>query len=226
MVKRNKPLMGTKLVPSIENIEGCYKWGGKWDHKKKFCYKEDRKGGCTAPYNGTEYCWSVFSYDSIVYDPHNNERHVRLFRPEVYGKIVGDWDNPFYDPYSGYYEDNPWELEQATHKDAIDMAKQDALAGFVIFRGGPCFNTRGRRMSCDEPNAVACPNPDIIIDYYNRDKSLTGEDKPWLGYEPKNKRNELFDKPQPGKNWGDHSLSDYGLIIKNNNKQLDEDDEE
>ena len=64
---REKPIMGTRLVPSIENVEGCYKYGGRWDRIEKICYEQsvpehfprDEYFGCTAPIKGISVCWGA-----------------------------------------------------------------------------------------------------------------------------------------------------------------------
>jgi len=196
-MKKEKPKMGTKLIPSIENIEGCYKWGGKWDYKNKFCYREDENGGCTAPYKGIEYCWGVYSYETSEYDQNDNEYIEEKHRPEVWGSIVdADEQGVFYNPfYGGYYEDNPWELDHDTKEDAMATAKEEAITGFTTGRFGPCFNMRGKLVDCKNPDAIACSDPDVIIDYFQsrmfREKPLIERKKPH-----KLSRYDTFYKPE------------------------------
>lgn len=189
-MRKNKPKMGTRLVPSIENLEGCHNWGGKWSRKDRFCYRENDDGsGCTAPHKGIEFCWDALERDHQ--DPESDER-VTGYKPEIIGRIHGSdkygiVDGSFFDSWN-MYTDYPDE-DAETRTEAIDIAKEWAFEEFWKVRNGPCFNPRGKRIDCEQPNAIACPDPSIIIDYYQDilygEKPLINEYKSWLGYRPR-----------------------------------------
>lgn len=197
-MKRNKPKMGTRLVPSIENLEGCYEWGGKWDPKNKICWREHEEGGCIAPYKGVEYCWGVYPFEQNIEDPDGNWMTIEKFYPECYGRIAGsDEEGTFFEPFGsdGRYGDNPWDMELETKEDGMDWARDEAFSKFAETRNGPCYNPRGKPVRCSEPNAVACPDPKMVADYFQkrhfREMRLTDRGT-LFDYKPPNR---YYDKP-------------------------------
>ena len=167
--------MGTKLVPSIENIEGCQKWGGKWDHKNEFCYKEENDGsGCTAPYKGINFCWGETEYEDRLEDYNTGKMSwVELHRPDVSG-YLSFTDDYFYDSNEGSYRSPDEDYD--TRTEAMDHAKQWAFQEFADHRHGPCYTPRGKPIDCDKTNAVSCPDPKFIVNsyqkYFYREKPL------------------------------------------------------
>jgi len=182
VVKKSKPIMGTKLVQSIENLEGCFEWGGKWDAKDEVCIKEDESGGCTAPYRGVEFCWDVVDFEDHIENFSGRMTRVELHKPEAWGSIVHG--NEFWSTDDG--SDSSYYNDFDSRTEAMDVAKEWALEKRWETCSGPCYNPRGKQIDCDKPNAVACPDPASVVgsfkNYFRENKSLTGEVYPWLTY--------------------------------------------
>ena len=151
--------MGTKLVPSIENIEGCFKWGGKWDKKDKICFKEEKGQlwGCTAPLKGIEYWWNVNEFD---YD----DDHL-VYEADLIGNIAGTCSDPFYSSRESGELSELYDTPEEAYEEAKDEAiyriwdlKTDIEADKVS-----CFTPRGRPISCEKPNAVAGPDDKTVM---------------------------------------------------------------
>jgi hypothetical protein len=147
MVKRNKPLMGTQLVPSIENIEGCHKWGGRWDRDGDICFenmvpshfKTRNEGymGCTAPIKGISVCWGSRDMERIkFYD------HILA----VTGELV-------------HSHSDKWER---IHPNVLDEAEREYKfikdAGYSEHTPQVCINPLGKITGCEQPNAIFTNN--------------------------------------------------------------------
>ena len=128
--------MGTRLVPSIENIEGCYKYGGEWDADFNVCWDhKDSDYGETAPIKGIR-----FGYQK--YDESGGQW------PSVWAMIDSTHDEIYYDDELGYGID-PLTLVG----DILSDINEDRHAP----RFWHCFTPRGRPISCNAPNAVFGP---------------------------------------------------------------------
>jgi len=140
LVKRNKPVVGTKLIPSIENIEGCYKYNGIWDNKYGVCV--DKNNRMLAPIKGALISWKQKE------DPRSPAfpfvvKVVRLKDlKELYSLDCGD---------------------------AVKSKRTAVIIGSLILKdkfdllslyGLGCYNFKtGKSVSCKNENAVLGPNP-------------------------------------------------------------------
>jgi hypothetical protein len=157
MKMKHKPLMGTKLVPNIRNIEGCFKYGGQWDREHKLCIAhESEEGGCTAPINGAMVCWEAVDYDEGHW---GSRAEVIPWRH--------DYDDMFdYDEWNIHdevYESQASSLEEAK---SIAMSTAKDMMGGDIESGLFCCSLKGRVASCDEPNVVIDNNCTKVAETY------------------------------------------------------------
>lgn len=147
MRMKHKPLMGTKLVPNIRNIEGCFKYGGIWDREKKVCIShESPTGGCTAPINGAQICWSADDYGEGHF---GSRTEIMPWASEEFYKNSEPWNI-----HDETYQSEESAAEEAKNV-ALDCAQdlmEDNLEKWVFHLR--CFNLKGRSVSCDEENAV------------------------------------------------------------------------
>ena len=188
-MKREKPMMGTKLVPSIENMEGCYKWGGKWDRKNRLCI-----GGydCTAPIKGLEVCWRAFETEIPEGDADGNEVWVQKFEPCVTATIYNS-DIYIHDSMEGiddfeWYDDEDEAYQEAKSfamSLASDIKDLDRTGSYLDYK---CFTPRGRQISCDEPNAVAAHDPSDVIRAFRKEKPLLNDEEEEGGFRWQDKR--------------------------------------
>lgn len=158
MKMKHKPILGTKLVPNIRNIEGCFKYGGKWDREHKLCIAhENEDGGCTAPINGAMVCWEAVDYD----EGHWGSRANIL--PWRHDYDDSCYDDDFMTLHDEVYESQASSLEEA-RSIALSTAK-DMMEG-NIESGLFCCNLKGKVASCDEPDVVIDNNCNKVAETY------------------------------------------------------------
>jgi len=142
-MKKYKPIIGSKLVPSIENIEGCFKYDGEWNHKDKVCYeKQDRRihitgigygyVGCTAPVKGLNLCWGS-KHDIPFVD----------FILSATGDVIYSKRKEYRKEHYAYPFDS---AKKEMHEIYEKMIKPDSKQ--------ICCNPRGKIVGCNEPNAI------------------------------------------------------------------------
>ena len=141
---KEKPKIGTRLVPSIENIEGCYKHGGKWDHVDKICYethipehfpRDEGYDGCTAPIKGISVCWGSRPRDKIVFFDHilsvtGDIVHSKSIRLDYVSSGQPDAINEYSD------------IKNSGNK------KLSEKKNFI------CINPMGKIINCSNPNTI------------------------------------------------------------------------
>lgn len=165
MVRRNKPIMGTRLVPSIENIEGCYKYGGRWDRRENICYEGPISPidgmaslhylGCMAPIKGVNLCWGAKEIAEEKYRPYID------FVLNKTGDVI-------------HTRFLPEDADPKIHaKDMYSWAKESDMRVLPLYEESRiCCNPRGRKIGCDEPNAIITNNgeniPAIAHNYRNK----------------------------------------------------------
>jgi hypothetical protein len=226
-LKKNKPLMGTQLVPSIENVEGCYQYGGVWDKKNKICLDEDpkkrAKAGCTAPIKGVRICWCAPGFPDYGIDRETGEEvAIDGYRPIVTIETTvnqgGDPDildtldeSEWFDP--PVHTDETSALLEAEY-DAIRIAKTITTGENWRLRTDwnlSCFTPRGKQIGCDQPNAVVAYNGKQVADAYSQffkekplkpfpDKDTAYKYRDYIELmQTKKRRHEFFGKQHPRK---------------------------
>ena len=184
--------MGTRLVPSIENIEGCFKYGGKWDKKHKLC----RENGCTAPIKGIRFCWTAVERE----DPFSMEEGRYVYEPIVEASTFNNECDPnIFDSSEAsdeWFGDWPADENDAcmdAQNLALQMAK-DCMRGREKFWGFKCFTPRGRKIGCDQHNAVLADNAKQVIDAY---KGIFRERQMGIEFHPLKKSKKGYRKIPP-----------------------------
>lgn len=136
-MKEHKPMMGTVLVPSIENLEGCYKYGGQWNKKYEVCI--DKNNRMLVPIKGALISWKQ------EHDPHHSFT-VKVLRlrdlKEFYKKNFVD------------------EHSSKTTAMSIASAFLNDKADVLRLYGLGCYDYKtGKAVSCKHNSAVIGPNP-------------------------------------------------------------------
>jgi len=161
-MKKDKPTMGTKLVPSIETIHACYKVKGKWDKYTGLCWKEkEDHEGWAHPFKGVIFSYEL-NFDDT--DPQNEylsgDYMVEIAKTK---DIIYTDSTDRFDTVMETYDEIMSELRDI-------LEEQDEKRGKKYTRFWRCFDIRGLPKSCDEPGVVFAPvyKGDEIAESYSR----------------------------------------------------------
>ena len=148
-------IIGTDLVPSIENREGCDKFNGKWLNDYGIClFFDGRKHGYTAPIKGAYFFWSrdpTWELESAggchVYGDDHYPRGIGTCRSKIQIKYPKGLRDP----------------RRAVLKIASDVMKGKGRAHGLVYT-----SPNGRIVGSNARNAVAGNNPNQIRMFYDR----------------------------------------------------------
>lgn len=175
MTKREKPKIGTTLVPSIENIEGCHRYGGVWNRTEAICHeKQPLPGydGCFAPVKGVNVCYVKSADNNYIYSKMD---HVLAATGDVvHSKRV------------------KYDLMDAASISVESKARDEyyRILGGRFWEKPICCSPRGKIISCNSPNAIMTNNGDNITaishSYRNKfgDKTIADMMPVKRGYDP------------------------------------------
>jgi hypothetical protein len=153
--------MGTPLVPSIENIEGCHLHGGEWDKKQEICYEKhpvilgEFYTKCTAPIKGVHLCRGMRTYyPSRGIGPEGNRIN---FIDKILAKTMDVVDS------------HRWfDESDASTRRTMDTLYQVIKDGTAV----KCVNPRGKTVGCDQPNAIYAKDGSIITNIAHSYRNL------------------------------------------------------
>jgi hypothetical protein len=149
-VSKEIPMIGTYLVPSIENRTGCDYVKGKWVDEHEVCLLQDPLDdkipfGLTAPVKGVYLFWNVLTPEDMERDKDSKEYYI-------YGNISMVADTPgFPHDVGGGNPVEEYELyeEFDSEDDAVFAARDDAMRRIAMIKEGtwyedpeePCYYT-------------------------------------------------------------------------------------
>jgi hypothetical protein len=173
----NLPYLGRGRVPSIENIEGCKKVGGKWNHGYGVCVMADscdREScwGYTAPIKGAVASWNYLDF----YEAEDRKdpdlkgvcaAHVNL---DIAGGFQ-EHDFPYIDPI--WEEDIGYYYNYVTCKELAELARDIGLSLAKLVKEGKAgeihlgyFTPEGRPVSPFHKEAVVANYPHEVVESY------------------------------------------------------------
>ena len=178
------PHIGTQLVPSIENRQGCEIIDGYWD--KGVCIKEDHIDyGATAPLKGAVFDWTIYDTEEEQIKNPPSDMPPKKYLGIITGYLALEDDSYIFG--EKYYDDDFSLLGDFLRGVLIDATK-DIKNGKANIWGLGYFTKYGAPAAHNSRDAIVANDGKTVREaYYYIDK--------WKQKE-KNKQNAFYIKPR------------------------------